>query len=414
MQVVVHIAGRQAIPVRAIPLLTDWEVLSPDVCANAFAGAETTTQRLEGLATYRLDETGEPQHVAPRWWANWIVRGLDACSERITAAQTSHEAGYQQWRSESLELLPGGVFVWRDEFERAFLREYGPQSMRARFAGEGYDENLHRLNFDPKHGPRKDWQTLVMEGFEPERLAIAHEKKAENAGFIIGIYSGFNIEQWARHHIVAPAQAARLLCGRDPLDPDPDSRDAQTLAHLFQGCSTSHPGPRTLLDWVRIAREHGANHSDEIGRAVEFLSQQDGGASIVGLSEAPAQVGGQAVSAQPQAAAPAPVVAESASNGPPPLTTSDIAFCFDGIRWNEKQWRKPLGDKPKWLQRCVAIPGQQGVSETRWNPVLIAAALVHDGNAKARTIRARFQTKPQLKDWLEVWKTYEADNFDTQ
>ena len=118
--------------------------------------------------------------------------------------------------------------------------------------------------------------------------------------------------------------------------------------------------------------------------------------------------------AQPQAEPPAPVVAESANNGPLPLTTGDIAFCFDGIRWNEQQWRKPLGDKPKWLQSCVAIPGQRGVSETRWNPVLIAAALVHDGHAQARSIRAKFQTKPLLKDWLEAWKTYEADNFGTQ
>lgn len=119
----------------------------------------------------------------------------------------------------------------------------------------------------------------------------------------------------------------------------------------------------------------------------------------------------EAKQAEPQTA---PVVAESANNGPLPLTTGDIAFCFDGIRWNEQQWRKPLGDKPKWLQSCVAIPGQRGVSETRWNPVLIAAALVHDGHAQARSIRAKFQTKPQLKDWLEAWKTYEADNFGTQ
>ena len=109
-----------------------------------------------------------------------------------------------------------------------------------------------------------------------------------------------------------------------------------------------------------------------------------------------------------------PLVAASASNEPLPLTTSDIAFCFDGIRWNEKGWRKPLGDKRKWLQSCVAIPGQRGVSETRWNPVLIAAALVDNGHTQARSIRARFQTKPQLRDWLEAWKTYESDYFDAQ
>ena len=41
-------------------------------------------------------------------------------------------------------------------------------------------------------------------------------------------------------------------------------------------------------------------------------------------------------------------------------------------------------------------------------------ALVRSGHAQARSVRARFQSMPQLKDWLEAWKTYEADNFDTQ
>ncbi|AFU46493.1 hypothetical protein C380_13970 [Acidovorax sp. KKS102] len=123
----------------------------------------------------------------------------------------------------------------------------------------------------------------------------------------------------------------------------------------------------------------------------------------------------------PQAApaAPAPEkcstpAAEGASSAPLALTTGDIAFSFDGMRWNEKEWRKPLGDKPKWLQSCVVIPGQRGVRETRWNPVLIAAALVHNGHVPIRQVRARFQTRPLLLPWLDVWKTYEADNFETQ
>ena len=166
MQVTIEINDRQALPVRAIPLLTYWEVLSPDVCANAFAGDECTAQHLEGLPTYRLDDKGEPQPVSALEWANYHVRALDACSARINATQSDHEVGYQQWRSESLGLLPAGVFVWRDEFESAFLLEYGPESMRARFAGADYEQDRHRLNFDPQYGPRNDWKTLVMEGFE--------------------------------------------------------------------------------------------------------------------------------------------------------------------------------------------------------------------------------------------------------
>lgn len=104
---------------------------------------------------------------------------------------------------------------------------------------------------------------------------------------------------------------------------------------------------------------------------------------------------------------------DSPSDNPAPLKTSDIAYCFDGIRWSEKEWRKPLGDRRKWLEPCIVIPGQRGVRETLWNPVLIGATLVNNGHAKPRSIRAKFQTKPQLSAWLDTWKTYEADNFDT-
>lgn len=99
---------------------------------------------------------------------------------------------------------------------------------------------------------------------------------------------------------------------------------------------------------------------------------------------------------------------------PTALTTNDIAHSFAGLRWpSEAAWKKPLGDKPKWLAACVVIPGSRGLNETRWNPVLIGAALIGDGHVKVNSVRARFQTMPSLQPWLEVWKTYEADNFDS-
>ncbi len=122
----------------------------------------------------------------------------------------------------------------------------------------------------------------------------------------------------------------------------------------------------------------------------------------------------QTAPAQQAGTAPAPVV-EMPVNSPLPVTTGGIAHCFAGLRWKtEAEWKKPLGDKPKWLRSCIAIPGVQGVSETRWNPVCIGAALVHDGEAKANSVRARFQTKPELMPWLDVWKTYEANYLTTE
>jgi hypothetical protein len=111
---------------------------------------------------------------------------------------------------------------------------------------------------------------------------------------------------------------------------------------------------------------------------------------------------------------PANASVQGDNSGPLPLTTGDIAFCFDGLHWSEQEWRKPLGDKPKWLQACVHTPGQRGVSETRWNPVSIGAALVRDGHALANSVRARFQTKDLLKPWLDSWQTFEADNLTTE
>jgi len=69
--------------------------------------------------------------------------------------------------------------------------------------------------------------------------------------------------------------------------------------------------------------------------------------------------------AEPQAAAPAPVVADSASNAPldapQPVTTGDVAHAFDGLRrWNEKAWKDTLGSPPKWLEACIALRGERG------------------------------------------------------
>lgn len=114
---------------------------------------------------------------------------------------------------------------------------------------------------------------------------------------------------------------------------------------------------------------------------------------------------------QPNSQANTPTIS---SKPPIPLFTGDIAHSFVGLRWiTEDAWKKPLGDKPKWLAACVVVPGSRGVRETSWNPVLIGAALVDKGHVKQNSVRARFQTMPLLQPWLEAWKTYEADNFET-
>ena len=121
------------------------------------------------------------------------------------------------------------------------------------------------------------------------------------------------------------------------------------------------------------------------------------------------------IPAAPLVTAGAPGGVEPVKAGPLPLTTSDIAFCFAGLYWKtEEEWKRPLGDQPKWLKACIVIRGRRGVSETRWNPVDIGAALVCNKHVKSNSVRGRFQTKSLLLPWLDEWKTYEAQYLETE
>lgn len=156
--------------------------------------------------------------------------------------------------------------------------------------------------------------------------------------------------------------------------------------------------PEPLRGWYELLTAADVNHwLESIGAPYRWLTESvaDGETPEPDSKEAP----------------PPLLVADDA---PLPLTTGEIAYCFAGLRWNsEAEWKKPLGDKPKWLQACIATPGRRGVSEARWNPVCIGAALVHQGHEKANSVRARFQSQRLLKPWFDAWKTYEADYLDS-
>ncbi len=117
------------------------------------------------------------------------------------------------------------------------------------------------------------------------------------------------------------------------------------------------------------------------------------------------------------AGAPVPMAdAPAKTPAPLPLTTGDIAHCFALLRWNEQQWKDTLGEvkSRKWLQECVVIPSSgRGGNETRWNPVFIAGWLVQQGHVTCRSARAKFQVNSLLNHWLDEWKTYEADNLES-
>lgn len=168
MNVVVVIEGREAIPVRALPFLTDWETMSPDVVSEALAGNDFLS-KFKDLRAHRF-EHGKVKPIGQRYWRNRINTQLSELSASIKTEYPEHEIGYRKWQRESWKLLPAGVFVWKDEWVIQYHRRYMPaRGVRLNESGAAmttneWDESV-ALDFSP-FIPEPEVQLLVMEGFE--------------------------------------------------------------------------------------------------------------------------------------------------------------------------------------------------------------------------------------------------------
>lgn len=170
MNVLVEIDGREAIPVRAIPLLTTWEKLSPDLIAEILGECDESDhyEKFKGLRAHRIEgKTTLP--IQPGHWRNFVARDLRALSHRIKSNQITHEDGHSRWRRESIELLPEGAFVWRDEFEARFWATFDKGGYLVRNDVDGrLQEQVQPsevdLSYDP-FIPSDAAARLVMAGF---------------------------------------------------------------------------------------------------------------------------------------------------------------------------------------------------------------------------------------------------------
>ena len=114
---------------------------------------------------------------------------------------------------------------------------------------------------------------------------------------------------------------------------------------------------------------------------------------------------------EPQAAAPAPEVAESASSVPSNgLATAQIAVIFDGLPYTAENWPKRASDI-NWLEPARVALGAAGGATSLWCPATLAR-LIHGrgrGAAKQKTLEAlnkRFRSNPVLEPWRDAWNQH--------
>jgi hypothetical protein len=153
LNVLVTINGRQAIPVRAIPFVTDWSV-TPHMLVTVYSGAHHELFAIpENHFVYRQSPDGSYLRVRAAEW--------DMALACIASIQGKSDAAIYQ---DEIRYLPGNAFVWRDELEHIVAFHFDPE-----FDGpEWWDkrEGDSELNFDPYIPP--DLVLLVFDGFSPK------------------------------------------------------------------------------------------------------------------------------------------------------------------------------------------------------------------------------------------------------
>lgn len=168
---IINIQGREAVPVRAIPFLTGWQTMSPDVVATALSG-EDFADDFQNFTAYCLRD-GIPTKVSKNTWI-FVARRLSILSETIKSSQPCHEVGYGQWQEQSISELTAGTFVWRDELEREYAASIrGKSAIRDDGSIMGEDgewilryKTTLPIDFEFQDDIPSRWEKQVFEKFE--------------------------------------------------------------------------------------------------------------------------------------------------------------------------------------------------------------------------------------------------------
>jgi len=125
MNVVVLINGREAIPVRALPLVAPVPygvryLVEGLMCCDR-------DNAIHGLTAYQWSPGAKPAlEVPPEQWmrVDFRLRALKASLERQESTELlSRDEGVDRYNRDSISILPAGVFVWKDEFVDARTRK---------------------------------------------------------------------------------------------------------------------------------------------------------------------------------------------------------------------------------------------------------------------------------------------------
>lgn len=158
--------GRECVPVRLLPFMTDWRPLSPDVVAKLFNRRHVFGMAFT-ISSFQLHPNGQYTELKPRTW-DAIDNDLETLEADLKRREAFEHQFEREWQESSIALLPAAVFVWKDELSAEYERMY---TRRVKFAdarpGDG------ELSFSP-YVPQAQMK-VVFEGFDNGPLVSASD-----------------------------------------------------------------------------------------------------------------------------------------------------------------------------------------------------------------------------------------------
>lgn len=365
----VSIDGREALPVRAIPLVAPWDFLPPDELARNLRHLDTVTNnRFKELYAYHL-VSGKPHRIEPWEWDSVLVdlSAFEARVRRNTPWESPgcDDEGYQMWRLLAVTQLPPGAFVWRADFEREFSIGWARWDKNRM-----WPEPIPRLNYSPTGMSR--FREVVLEGFPTDQVA--------NESSDVDDWESPIRYQDLPHRIAKlrfPEDSMRYGACRLELETEIELavvrgelmvRNALTGGPLAQ----PYPGAVVLVDDLR-----------------PFLATR--GISI------PTQTPSEQEPALPEAT-------ELAAYCSPGIDTAALARALNGIAGRDHLgWKAKLSDPPKWMQRARLSRGLRGKAAATWDPICLVEMLVERKEVAEAEVKRLFRAGAVLESWRDEW-----------
>lgn len=149
--------GRECVPVRLLPFMTDWLPLSPDVVAKLFSGRDSFGRAFT-MSSFQLHTNGRYTALKQRSW-DAIDNDLETLATDLKRREEFEFQLEREWRESSIKRLPAAVFVWKDELIAEYERIY---TRRVKFLNTRPGDG--ELSFAPYVPPEQ--MQVVFEGFD--------------------------------------------------------------------------------------------------------------------------------------------------------------------------------------------------------------------------------------------------------